>query len=57
MPKIYLPAINFWLAMAFEQHALHSAAKDWFAHSAPDGSEVAGLSLTTQLCTFFCLYT
>ena len=27
---MYLPDINVWLAMAFEAHGHHTAARDWF---------------------------
>ncbi len=28
---MYLPDINFWLAMAFAAHVHHRSARDWFA--------------------------
>lgn len=33
---MHLPDINFWLALAFEVHAHHSAAVAWFDKAGPD---------------------
>jgi uncharacterized protein len=30
MKMIYLPDVNFWLALAFESHIHHLCARDWF---------------------------
>ena len=44
MPKMLLPDVNVWLALAFDGHAHYSAAKQWF-----DG-------LSDQVC-YFCRLT
>ena len=41
---MFLPDINFWVALSFDSHAHHLTAKTWFA------------SLTGATC-FFCRYT
>jgi uncharacterized protein len=35
---MFLPDINVWLAMAFEGHAHHAKAKDWFERVPDNGS-------------------
>ena len=35
--KIYLPDVNFWLALSAESHVFHPAARSWF-EAAADGS-------------------
>lgn len=30
MPKIWLPDVNLWLALAFDGHVHHVSAKRWF---------------------------
>jgi toxin-antitoxin system PIN domain toxin len=30
MPKTYLPDVNVWLALTFDSHVHHPAAKNWF---------------------------
>jgi toxin-antitoxin system PIN domain toxin len=40
MPKMLLPDINVWLALAFDGHVHHPAAKNWFD------------ALTTEICHF-----
>ncbi|MCI0353136.1 MAG: PIN domain-containing protein [Acidobacteriales bacterium] len=40
MPKMLLPDINVWLALAFDGHVHHPAAKQWFD------------ALTTEVCLF-----
>ena len=42
--QVFIPDINVWLAMAFEAHAHHKAARSWF-ESVPENS------------CFFCRYT
>jgi toxin-antitoxin system PIN domain toxin len=44
MPKMLLPDINVWLALTFDGHIHHPAAKNWF-----DG-------LSSDVC-FFCRFT
>lgn len=40
MPKMLLPDVNVWLALAFDGHAHHRSARNWF-----DG-------LTAEVCGF-----
>ena len=34
---MFLPDINLWLALAFELHVHHAAAKNWFDGATNDG--------------------
>ncbi len=34
---MFLPDINLWLALAFESHVHHAAARAWFEGSAGEG--------------------
>ncbi len=36
MPKMLLPDVNVWLAMAFDGHTHHPSAKSWFDALAAD---------------------
>lgn len=40
MPKMLLPDINVWLALAFDGHVHHVSAKRWFD------------ALSTEVCSF-----
>lgn len=44
MPKMLLPDVNVWLALAFNAHLHHPLAKQWFD------------ALSTDIC-FFCRLT
>src|SRR5512145_681128 len=34
---MFLPDVNLWLALAFQSHIHHVAAKEWFEKSASEG--------------------
>jgi uncharacterized protein len=35
MAKIWLPDVNFWLALTFQRHEHHASAKDWMTIAPP----------------------
>jgi uncharacterized protein len=47
MTKMFLPDVNLWLALAFESHVHHSAAKAWF-DGLSDGDACGFYRMTQQ---------
>ena len=58
MRKIFLPDINFWLALAFDSQANHSVAREWLATTMSDSlafcrvTQMGVLRLATNASAF-----